>query len=259
MHKLISYTTIGTARLAANWMLSVQYAGLDDMARVYCGDNQSTVALSKFLRVTDSAVTVDTFEAEGGSFPERSEFAKWGTPEFGAIALAKLDLLLKLNDPAGFSPFVFCDADTVLRADPTEFLAKLEPAPLYMQNDNEHGEAPRPERFEYCSGLMVFNSPEVALLQCARFWLKKALASITTVEGGGYVDDQRAICRAFEFLNRVPKFLPVDYFPNGAMKWLPRALICHANWVRGIESKEAKLRSEGEWHLDPMVASEVGL
>ena len=259
-HFLATFTNAGHARLAANLIASTVRAGIDDLLTVYVCDSWASDALSKYVRVADSAAVLIESSAEQvwRDDPESSGPKDWGTAEFGQVAEQKLRLLLSLSLEPNWHPFVFCDADTAIVNDPFEALRKCA-EPLAMQNDNEHGHAPRNERFEFGTGVIVFNQPEVALMQCALSWLINRLGVATGIDGSLYVDDQRAVSAALEYLCRKPGVLDAKLFPNGALPWTREACIVHANWVRGRSAKEARLRAADCWFVREDHLRECGL
>jgi len=128
--RLVTFTTSGSARLAANWLSSVHRLRLDAQAEVYCGDRWAYGDLTAYARLIGSTAAIRRFECSASL-----KAVLYGTPEFASqIARSKLELQEWLNG-AVFRPYLFCDADTVLLNDPTSSLEGRNDAAIFLQSD----------------------------------------------------------------------------------------------------------------------------
>jgi hypothetical protein len=287
-YRIVTFTTIGSARLACNLLDSARRVGLDDKIRVYCLDAKSRAALDRFVVATDNAADLFDYRplVTVGDVPE---VARWGQREFAALMLAKLSLLMDLSprDPKGpFEPCLFFDADTVLCDDPSELLEYYASSaevpggasggpPLWMQNGRDNYNPPSAERGEFCMGCFFACRSLHALWQVAFKWLLDRLPTLVEREDfGDFVTDESAVNAALCFLCLTPGTLDPYEFPNGARSWgevdsagerrvggenSNYVKVVHANWTIGIPAKEARLMASGLWTVPADTFREVGL
>lgn len=253
------------ARLAANWMASLQALGIDELGVVHCADQRAVELLSKFVAVTDSACTVEL--APAGTEVE----GDWGSDAFARLMTRKLDLLQGLATYQ--SAWLYTDADCSFLADPFEALSllgvsELDPrtgharAKLWFQDDlgaDDHRKA-SPDNNGLCSGVIYCGGPgNVAVFQVAKAVLVKGIEDPET-----YIDDQGAVNAAQRFLCAPFGVLPCDQWVNGARKWVITRealspILVHANWIVGVAGKELRLRSDGAWFVRDDHLAESGL
>lgn len=288
MYRIVTFTTLGSARLCANLLESIRRVGLDDRVEVYCLDDKSRLALEAFIRLTDSAAEIREYKplVSVGAVPEGP--VEWGKREFAHLMLSKLSLLMDLSPRelgAPFVPFLFVDADCVLLEDPSELLDYLASSALVhggasggptltFQSDRNDYRPPEPYKGQCCMGCFFAARSEHALWQIAFKWLLDHLPQIVE-STSGFLSDQSAVARALEYLCESPGTFDAYQWPNGARSWgeaydtgerfvveggepKPVTLV-HANWTVGVKSKEARLLASGLWTLDEYTLRECSL
>lgn len=261
MIKLVTFTTRGAARLAANWLESVRRLKLDHLAVICCGDVASFEAITRFAELTGASPAVRTICSHNAT----DKPIDWGTPAFPAqISLSKLALEQHLNDPDGFEPYLFCDADTVLLNDPTGVLDGPFTHAIFLQSDrNDDGQASTESNLVNV-GVHYCGRPVPAVFAAASAWLTERLGAITDQAAGNYVDDQAAVCRALESTGVDWALLEPRRWRNGSQSWpSPNehhdVLLVHANWVKGIANKEDRLKHTGYWFVNEDHLDDAGI
>jgi hypothetical protein len=247
---LVTFTTLGAVRLACNWLESVRRLGLDDRAFVYCGDDGGYAAVEQFTHETGNRAGFKLFQC-----PRVENFSAaidWGTRAFVSISLGKLAVQLELNDQEHFEPYLFCDADTVLLGDPTEYLERVALAPISLHSDAADECLPSTESNLINVGIHYCAQPVPQMFAEAQGWLLARLGSLSDYADGNYVDDQQAVCRAIEQTRIVWGVLDPARWRNGRQHWpapdaIGDVLLVHANWIVGVANKIRYLKQKGFW------------
>lgn len=267
---IISWATRGHARLAANWIASLQALGVEDCATVYCASEACADVLSKFVKVTDSAATIELAPLGAGRNSGGAVSAKWGTTDFSDLMLSKLDLLFARA--VSNAPFLYVDSDCAFCADPFEGehglgeLLTFERPTLYFQGDRADDREPGPESNTLCAGVIYCpGRGSESVFQVAKAYLVRELNRPGVRES--FIGDQECINEAIRFLCHSWSILPLTHWVNGAQSWnliaRERAndspILVHANWIVGVPSKEQRLRAEGAWFVRDDHLAESGL
>jgi hypothetical protein len=267
---IISWATRGHARLAANWIASLQALGNDDCATIYCASDACADVLSRFVEVTDSAATIEVAPIGAGLNEGGAVSANWGSPEFSDLMLSKLDLLFARA--CSGEPFLFADVDCAFVSDPFEGehclgeLLLFERPTLYFQNDRGDEREAGPESNTLCTGVVFCpGRGSESVFQVAKAYLARSLNRPT--EGRSFQADQECVNEAIRFLCHSWAILPTSHWINGAQSWnlIGRAkrgdspILVHANWIVGVPSKEQRLRAEGAWFVRDDHLAESGL
>lgn len=252
--KLVTFTTIGAARLACNWLESVRRLDLDELAHVYCADDESMAALCAFVQTTHSRAKIHALV--GPQWKLSHEAIDFGTPDFASLELAKLVLQQTLNDPKHFEPYLFCDADTVLLHDPRSVLEAMTDAhlaPIWTQSDAADESRPSTLANSVNPGVHYCLVPVPILFAAAFQWLTENMP--------GCLSGQVAFCRALEQTGIRWEMLSPVLWRNGQQDWGNRSqiVLVHANWLVGTLNKEKKLKAEGCWFADVVALKACGL
>jgi hypothetical protein len=271
---IISWATRGHARLAANWIASLQALGVDDCATVYCADERAADVLSKFVKVADSAATIDLAPVGAGKNAGGVVSELWGTAAFSDLMLSKLDLLF--SRACSNEPFLFVDADCSFCADPFEGPHGLGEVPqtvrdpkslverpiLYFQSER-HDDAPAsPESYTLCTGVIYCpGRGSESVFQVAKAYLVREL-NRPHGKDEDYRADQECVNEAIRFMCHSWGILEPDHWLNGGKEWSiqkRQPILVHANWIVGAQAKEARLRAEGAWFVREDHLTESGL
>lgn len=266
MIQLITYTTFGAAKLAANWLSSCQKLDIDDRVVIYCGDQEASNSLSKYIQLTNCKTKViDRFIDY-----KSNKSVNWGTKEFAKnICLTKLILMWELSLNESFVPHLFCDSDTVLLKNPNDCLRilceKISNQSLWISSDAATmNETPMTAKNTWNPGVCYIDKPQVEFWEYAKNWLSERVdrvVDISTTEyfTGGYFDGQKATNMTIDHfkLKLVP--LTPKFWRNGSFPWEGEMILCHANYIVGVKAKEQKFRDHGFWFADDDILKESGL
>jgi hypothetical protein len=165
---------------------------------------------------------------------------EWGTPEFRALVLPKLDLVT--TELQGEDIVVWTDVDVVYRRDPRPYLA---------------------ERLQSAYVDVVFQQEWSCGLPCTGFFAAlptdnaKALLAPAGKLKTRYPahGDQGIVWTRLKQQARPYRWqlLPIQQFPNGAYQLNEcldsKRYLCHYNWTRSVQSKIDRMREEGDWFL----------
>jgi|SRR5208337_4391796 len=264
--RLITQTNGGScARLAANWVSSLHALEIASRAHIFCTDVEAQARISQYCRHEHLPATISrTLLADPeDSVPEGDH--PYGSREFIRFTLWKLDLLQQLSraEPAAFQPLLFCDADVVLLRDPQQALqgetTALPGNSLWFQSDRPDSLPPERSKAEYSTGVIFETLPEPFFWSASYEWLASRMASSTDEYGQNWIHDQLAANAVLEHFGRIPGCLSIELFRNGAQEWSGDRVLLHANWVRGNNVKEDRLRKAGYWFANDETLKEVGL
>lgn len=282
-YRIVSFTTAGTARLAANLIASTKEVGIDASLDMYCLDDRSLERLGHFVALSDNAADLIEYKPlVTAAGPLGEEPIDWGKREYAQVALAKLSILRDISprdDGEGFVPFLFLDADTVLLDDPTPYLSGLDATAevlsacrLWFQSDRPDYLPPSTDENQMCGGCFYSASSERAIWDVAFKWLLDHLGSVVERTDGAFVSDQMAICRSLDYFCFEPRVFDPERWLNGARAWesprpgghfieavRERAIMIHANWCIGASVKEAQLRLGKLWFARDGYLAEAGL
>ena len=234
MIKIAAYTTLGSSRLAANWIKSCVRLNIDDRVTVYCGDEDSV----NYLSYLNSRAALILRENNGKILTS----IDYGTKEFGAyIGVGKMELMMELSS-VDFTPHLFCDVDTVLLLDPEPYLKSLNGQGVWMQSDVRFDIHARPQAIhsQYNPGVCYVKEPQTELWKFSRDYI---IANNT-------VEDQSTTNAAIMHFGLNPDPLSPKFWRNGSQPWGdPGVILVHANWIVGCQAKEDKLKAAGYWFM----------
>jgi hypothetical protein len=234
MIKLIAYTTLGSSKLAANWIKSCVNLNIDNRVTVYCGDEDSV----KYLKDLFPNVNLILRENKGKILTS----IDYGTAEFGAyIGVGKMELMMELSS-VDFSPHLFCDVDTVLLRDPEPYLNTLNGQGFWMQSDVRFDIHARPlaVHHQYNPGVCYVKEPQTDLWKFSRDFIIENKTS----------EDQSTTNVAIRHFGLNPDPLSPILWRNGSQPWGdPGIILVHANWIVGCGAKEDRLKAAGYWYL----------
>ena len=275
---IVGLTTRGTARLACNWLASIQRTGQDDRTRLFCLDPAAVEVCSQFVIETDCAAEVIPLSS-GNELP--LEAIDYGTRTFVRVALSKLELFRKLSpsDPSmHFTPWLYTDIDAVFLDDPTEYITAIDllcpETPLWFQSDRADFELQLSTLAQnYCMGCVYSPVAQRDFWNLCFEWLAQKFPSLPERTASGFVSDQACVNALLS--PRVAPFKPGVLNPrlwlNGGRPWpamdqgcvtepgFPQPIFIHANYIVGAANKEARLRGEGLWFVSDETCRKVGL
>jgi hypothetical protein len=251
---VVGYTNRGHARLAANWIASLNRLGIDERATLYCVNDGAFEVMRAFCDRVGSNCGVEMFTPkEWGNFSQVAVGSvNWGTREFTRMMLARLDLFSMLCKQEPFVPFLHTDIDCAFVRDPFDYLNRVcDKQDLYIQSNRLDFIRPSTQKCEFCCGIQYYRAQKVDLLYRAILWLSRKLLDLEKgSKGSKYFDDEHAMNQSMYEMGYNPGVLPIDLFPTGRNSWDRNPIVVHANWVIGIDLKERKLRNARYWYVD---------
>ena len=261
-YEILGFSTIGTARLACNWLQSLKMVGQDECAQIVCADAAALEAIDQFVVQSDNAARVtklrEPLHLDRG-------FADWGTDEFRRVGLARLGLYRDISpapdSPLAWVPFLLLDVDTVLLDDPSEYLSELDHLTFQSDRADYTWNLDRSRR-EHNGGVFWCPKNVRELWQVALKYLERA-------DLPSDYEDQAAINDALNFLGWNPAPLDPYRWLNGRREWPAidqsqgdyhhgYPFLFHANCLLGL-AKEGRLRSANCWFVSDSVLDGLGL